>query len=408
MSDYKCPEPGCDYHVGFAGQCVTDEDFEQQDYYFEEIEQHIQSHEGERSSGRSNEDSWERCFSGVRLAPGVCVREYASPIVRRFGFPRVAEECANNCHNVLLNRLKQVKNSLRFGHSGYVNSLYACGFEFHLHVVLSSAAGDLGGGHYCARLTPDIVGDEVGDGRTRKTANLVGAADKASGVGEPSVLVEVAQVSKGLQREVVPIGVGFKMKDLRPFEVCQELWGNHFAQILGISSKVGGRIRDGERNVFESRISGADLVNASNVLTNDMVQGGAVAVDRVSDHERPVAIRQSGVHDFPLSLVSAFLKGIRFEVDDRSCGVKFVEGFNRFYESCSVVIAPQELSSSTECSSTVIHDQQFSLSVGDASVDAVGGSSESTERDHAPESPDMKEPSAVAAAEGDETNNPER
>lgn len=44
MSEFKCPEPGCDYHVGIGGPVVTDEDFELQDYYFQEIEEHQQMH----------------------------------------------------------------------------------------------------------------------------------------------------------------------------------------------------------------------------------------------------------------------------------------------------------------------------------------------------------------------------
>lgn len=52
--------------------------------------------------------------------------------------------------------------------------------------------------------------------------------------------------------------------------------------------------------------------------------------------------------------------------------------------------------------------QMISLSVYGALGGAGVGTSDSTERDQAPDFPEMKVPSAVAAAEGDETNNPKR
>lgn len=48
MSEFKCAEPGCEYHVGLGGPVVTDEDFEQQDYYFQEIEEHQQMHDEQK------------------------------------------------------------------------------------------------------------------------------------------------------------------------------------------------------------------------------------------------------------------------------------------------------------------------------------------------------------------------
>lgn len=49
MSEFKCAEPGCDYHVGIGGPVVTDDDFERQDNYFLEIEEHQQMHEKQAS-----------------------------------------------------------------------------------------------------------------------------------------------------------------------------------------------------------------------------------------------------------------------------------------------------------------------------------------------------------------------
>lgn len=51
---------------------------------------------------------------------------------------------------------------------------------------------------------------------------------------------------------------------------------------------------------------------------------------------------------------------------------------------------------------------ESSLSVGGTPCGAVGGTSESTERDQNPDVAEMKMPPAVAAAEGDETKNPKR
>lgn len=46
MSEFKCAEPGCDYHVGISnGPNLTPEDWESEDYYFQEIEDHQQMHE---------------------------------------------------------------------------------------------------------------------------------------------------------------------------------------------------------------------------------------------------------------------------------------------------------------------------------------------------------------------------
>lgn len=44
MSEFNCPEPGCKFHIGIAGDLVTDEDFESQDYYDQEIEEHERMH----------------------------------------------------------------------------------------------------------------------------------------------------------------------------------------------------------------------------------------------------------------------------------------------------------------------------------------------------------------------------
>ncbi|WP_346921898.1 hypothetical protein [Glutamicibacter creatinolyticus] len=48
MSEYKCQEPGCHFHIGIAGALVTDEDFEQQAYYDQEVEDHYQTHEAKK------------------------------------------------------------------------------------------------------------------------------------------------------------------------------------------------------------------------------------------------------------------------------------------------------------------------------------------------------------------------
>ncbi|MGQ3382941.1 hypothetical protein [Glutamicibacter sp. TV12E] len=45
MSEFNCPEPGCTFHIGIAGDLVTAEDFEAQDYYDQEIEEHQRMHE---------------------------------------------------------------------------------------------------------------------------------------------------------------------------------------------------------------------------------------------------------------------------------------------------------------------------------------------------------------------------
>jgi len=53
MSEFNCPEPGCEYHIGIAGDCVTDQDFETQDYYFQEIEEHERMHEEQKIASGS-------------------------------------------------------------------------------------------------------------------------------------------------------------------------------------------------------------------------------------------------------------------------------------------------------------------------------------------------------------------
>lgn len=45
MNEFKCQELGCGFHIGIAGDLVTDADFEAQDYYDQEIEEHQQMHE---------------------------------------------------------------------------------------------------------------------------------------------------------------------------------------------------------------------------------------------------------------------------------------------------------------------------------------------------------------------------
>lgn len=48
MSEYKCQEPDCNFHIGIAGDLATDLDFEQQDYYDQEVEEHYQMHEEQK------------------------------------------------------------------------------------------------------------------------------------------------------------------------------------------------------------------------------------------------------------------------------------------------------------------------------------------------------------------------
>lgn len=52
MSEYQCQEPGCHFHIGIAGDLVTDQDFEQQDYYDQEVEEHYQMHEEHKRVSR--------------------------------------------------------------------------------------------------------------------------------------------------------------------------------------------------------------------------------------------------------------------------------------------------------------------------------------------------------------------
>lgn len=46
MSEFKCLEPGCEYHIGTGGVIDTEEDFVQQEHYFQEVEEHQRMHEG--------------------------------------------------------------------------------------------------------------------------------------------------------------------------------------------------------------------------------------------------------------------------------------------------------------------------------------------------------------------------
>jgi len=54
MSEFNCPEPGCGFHIGIAGDLVTDEDFEAQDYYDQEIEVHQQMHAGAKATDKQD------------------------------------------------------------------------------------------------------------------------------------------------------------------------------------------------------------------------------------------------------------------------------------------------------------------------------------------------------------------
>lgn len=57
MSEFNCPEPGCMFHIGIAGDLVTSEDFEAQDYYDQEIEEHQQMHEKQKSEEAKRSDA---------------------------------------------------------------------------------------------------------------------------------------------------------------------------------------------------------------------------------------------------------------------------------------------------------------------------------------------------------------
>ncbi|MGP9489649.1 hypothetical protein ACT3UD_17005 [Glutamicibacter sp. 287] len=60
MSEYQCQEPGCSFHIGIGGELSTAEDYEQQEYYENEIEEHIRSH-----------DDDPQPVYWVKVAPGV-------------------------------------------------------------------------------------------------------------------------------------------------------------------------------------------------------------------------------------------------------------------------------------------------------------------------------------------------
>lgn len=55
MSEYQCQEPGCNFHIGIAGGLVTDLDFEQQDYYDQEVEEHEQMHASEADNEKQDD-----------------------------------------------------------------------------------------------------------------------------------------------------------------------------------------------------------------------------------------------------------------------------------------------------------------------------------------------------------------
>lgn len=48
MSEYKCQEPGCHFHIGIGGPTITDLDIELQDYYDQGVEEHYQMHEEQK------------------------------------------------------------------------------------------------------------------------------------------------------------------------------------------------------------------------------------------------------------------------------------------------------------------------------------------------------------------------
>lgn len=53
MNEYQCQEPGCHFHIGIAGDLVTDLDFEQQEYYDQEVEEHYRMHAEDKAEGAS-------------------------------------------------------------------------------------------------------------------------------------------------------------------------------------------------------------------------------------------------------------------------------------------------------------------------------------------------------------------
>ena len=44
MSNYKCPEAGCEFHVGISDHVESDEDLEMHQWYLQDIEDHKEEH----------------------------------------------------------------------------------------------------------------------------------------------------------------------------------------------------------------------------------------------------------------------------------------------------------------------------------------------------------------------------
>jgi len=88
MSEYKCPEPGCEFHIGSPGEVLTEEDYDAQMYYFGETQDHEQMHRKQREEAIAQSrrlelhekvNSWEHALdhhrrNQVRIALSIADR----------------------------------------------------------------------------------------------------------------------------------------------------------------------------------------------------------------------------------------------------------------------------------------------------------------------------------------------
>ncbi|WP_313812396.1 hypothetical protein [Glutamicibacter sp.] len=325
MSEYQCEEPGCYFHIGIGGQVITDDDFEQQDYYNQEVEAHYQMHQ------EQNRDK--------------AMRKAAAPFKRE-----------------LRDRDKVCR---------------VCGGEFSVDRKSTTSSTIM---HLDPSVCSMIHLAMVHQGCLMNVALTEGNAVQRR------IMVENFEMSLGGH---VPMGPKKTLTHPRN--------DSGWAKSSDQGQNIGAAFEECAASGFPTKeTQAAQAAEGYPNLREEVELLRAKIKEIKASASRSIARRHLDIDPFSVEDRGEGLSGLdcrdKHRLQGRDLGVNI---------SVGIVLKGR---APINFSFQVLDDvQEISLSVNDASHDAVGGTSEFTERVHTPGSPEMKEPSAAATAEGDET-----
>lgn len=386
MSEYKCQEPGCNFHIGIAGDLVTDLDFEQQDYYDQEVEEHYQMHKSE-ADNEKQDSYWVKVLPAtaelldrhglMQAHRNVSGHEVPNPL-----FKPLADSCRmQTLDGDMLNMVR-------------LSPFSAAAREFELGSV--PANDPVGSGRESFEL-----GQQRGIGTSRFVLHNANGGVLADVEFDSTTAVSLdAQADGGIRLCLSPAADSFDERVSDPR--------------VSLQSKVTIDKNDG---FHDASLSVDDAPNGAVVSTPESTERGQTPAS--SEKEIPSAVapaegeaklersnpragraRSLGQADGDAGLDQKLLLAVRQADLDPLSRSALHDLLDALTEGRDVFIVTQpDLVWAIE----KLLGHSSSLSVDDAPDGAVGGTSESTERGLTPTSSEKGKPSAVAPAEGGET-----